>query len=392
MLYLDHNATTPIDPEVAKAMLACYADETANAASQHGLGRRSRRLLESCREEIAQFVGADIARVGGPQLIFTSGGTESNNLSLFGLAGQPHGRVIVSSIEHPSVANVADELQRRGFDVHRLPVSTHGIVSLASLEPLLTSDTRLVSVMMGNNETGVLQPIEEISSLCRARGVPFHCDAVQAIGKWPVNFEALGLSAMSLTAHKLHGPQGIGALVVSSETELTPMMFGGAQQMGLRPGTESVALAVGMREAIRQWAREGSDRRAVMRELRDEFEASIVDSLPDTIVIGQGADRLPQTSNLAFPGLDRQALLIALDLAGVACSTGSTCSSGSSQPSPVLRAMGLPPEVIEGALRFSLGADTTNRLTAEAARRIVQVVNDLRLKKGTRKTPSTSRH
>jgi cysteine desulfurase len=235
--------------------------------------------------------------------------------------------------------------------------------------------------MLGQNETGVLQPVDEAAAICARRGVPLHTDAAQVVGKLPVDFRALGAATMTVAAHKFHGPVGIGALVVRHGVELRPQLFGGFQQGGLRPGTESVALAVGMCRALELWHGESAERPARMRALRDRFEQAILAGWPTAVVIGRDVDRLPQTSQIAFVGLDRQALFMALDQAGVACSTGSACASGSSEPSPVLLAMGCEPAVVASALRFSVGATTTAWDIDEAAHRILACCNDLRRKK-----------
>ena len=386
-IYLDHNATAPLLPEVADAMRACYDEPYLNPASQHEFGRRARRRLEDARERIGELVGASMTGRNADAVIFTSGGTEANNLAIRGLlqraerAGAsppPFSRIVISDLEHPSITALADELARTGTHVSRLPVDRHGVLRVADLPPLLQSETRLVTAILGHNETGVLQPVAEIAAICAERNVPLQTDASQVVGKLPVNFRALGATTMSFAAHKFHGPLGIGALVVRHGVQLTPQLFGGFQQAGLRPGTESVALAVGMLTALELWHAEQEVRRVRLTTLRDEFERTILAGWPDAIVIGADVPRLPHTSNIAFVGLDRQALFIALDQAGVACSTGSACASGSSEPSPALVAMGLGEVVFSSALRFSFGATTTAAEVAESSRRILHVCNDLR--------------
>jgi cysteine desulfurase len=332
--------------------------------------------LEQARDEIGRILGA---RLSGPQpdrILLTSGGTEANNLALLGLAGghyssQAPGEIIVSAIEHPSVSAPAALLERRGWTVRRLGVTGAGVVDAQALDDALDSRTRLVSVMLANNETGVLQPVAEFARRSAALGVPVHTDAAQMVGKLPVDFGALDVAMMSVAAHKFHGPIGIGALVVRGDIEIEPLLFGGFQQDGLRPGTESVALAVGMHAALAAWERDAASRAARMAALRDRLEVGIARSFAGTTIVnGAAASRLPHTSNLALVGLDRQALLMALDQAGVACSTGSACASGSSEPSAVLKAMGCSDEVLAGSLRFSLGATTTAEEIDEAIVRI----------------------
>lgn len=391
-LYLDNNATTRIDPLVAADMADCFAKGYVNPASQHQLGQQARRALEQAREGIAEILGAHCSGVNADPIIFTSGGTEANNLLLLGLAGRPPGRIIISAIEHPSIVGAAEELARRDFEVVRLPVSTAGVVQRDALRPLLSDGTtKLVSVMLANNETGVLQPLEEISSLCAEFQVPLHTDAVQVIGKLPVNFRELGVAAMTIAAHKFHGPVGIGALVMRHGLPIEPQLHGGFQQASLRPGTESLALAIGMHRALALWHAEAAERSARMTALRDSFEATLLANVPEIVINGREAARLPNTSNVSFVGLDRQSLLLALDMAGIACSTGSACASGSSEPSPVLTAMGLSTPRISSALRFSFSAQTTAAEVAESARRIIPVCQHLRRPSPSRKSPSPAR-
>lgn len=382
-IYLDHNATTPLAPAVADAMDACRRRGLANPASQHAAGRAARRELEAARERIVELLGGRSAGIAADRLVFTSGGTESNTLALRGLKGQASSQVVVSAIEHPSIAATADQMEREGRTVSRIGVDAYGVVRVDELERLLGEhdDIGLVSVMLGNNETGVLQPIAEIAALCAARGVPLHADAVQAVGKVNVDFASLGVAALSFTGHKFHGPLGIGGLLLRADVELSPQLHGGFQQEGLRPGTEAVDLVVGLRTALDLWDEERTERASRMTALRDRLERAILSSTPSAEVIGADAPRLPHTSCVAFPGLDRQALVMALDLAGVACSTGSACASGSSEPSPALLAMGLPNNVVQGAIRLSLGAGTTEREVDGAAGRISRSVNGLQARK-----------
>ncbi len=313
------------------------------------------------------------------RIIFTSGGTESNNLALLGLCGREPGRVIISSVEHPSVTGPAEQLERRGFDVQRLRVDTSGVVDPSHLDELLTRDTRLVSIMLANNETGALQPIERLAARCRQLGVPLHTDAVQAVGKIPVHFGHLQVTALTLTAHKFHGPRGIGALILKRQRRIDPLLFGGVQQMGLRPGTEPIELAVGLYRTLQIWQRDAQTRAARMAALRDRFEELLREADLGIVINSMQAPRLPHTSNIAFPGLDCQAVHMALDLAGVACSIGSACASGASEPSAVLLAMRLPTRIVESALRFSLGAFTTREDVDLAAQRIVESIRRLYL-------------
>jgi cysteine desulfurase len=381
-IYLDHNATTPMLPEVADAIREASLRYGANPASHHELGRQARRALEAARARIAALLGAGNDQA---QLIFTSGGTESNNCALAGLAQRAvssptpaRPRLLISPLEHPSISRTAAHLATQGWQVDAIPVDHNGVVRLEALPKALAPETRLVSVMRASNETGVLQPVAEIAAACRARDIPCHTDATQAVAKVPVNFVELGVDALTFTAHKFHGPLGIGALIVRRGAVLVPSLHGGFQQGALRPGTESVALAVGMLAALEAWQREADARRSRLAGLRDRLERTLLAGDPQAIALGASAPRVPHTLCIAFTGLDRQALMMAFDLAGVACSTGSACASGSSEPSPSLVAMGLPDGQISSALRFSLGATSTAAEVDEACRRILAVVNRLR--------------
>ena len=382
MIYLDHNATTPLDPRVAEAMSDCYAAGYFNPASAHAAGRTARAAIEQARNRVAELLGADISRLHSAELIFTSGGTESNNLALRGLVGSLPDqadslppRVIVSAIEHPSVMGTARQLQAEGYDVRLLPVDSGGVVQLDKLAGLFNARTQLVSVMLANNETGVIQPVAELARICHQHGVLLHTDAVQVVGKLPVSFDELGVDALTLSAHKFHGPPGIGALIVRGGVRLRPILFGGFQQQGLRPGTESVALAIGLQRALELWHDEAHARAERMATLRDKLESLLRAGHPEAIVNGGSAARVPHCANISFPGIDRQALLLALDQAGICCSTGSACASGSSEPSPVLMAMHCSEAVIEGSLRISLGATTSATEIKEAAQIILQIVD-----------------
>lgn len=394
MIYLDHNATAPILPEVVEAMQAYYRQGFANPSSQHRAGRMARQVLEDCRDSIARMLGADLQDLHHDQLIFTSGGTESNNLALHGLARAKFGQAVISSIEHPSVSGPAERLQDRGWRLDRLPVHAQGVAQCDLFEPLLAampqSLPRLASLMLGNNETGVLQPVCELAQACQRWGVPLHTDAVQVVGKQNVDFRALGVATLSFSGHKLHGPMGIGALLVRHGVPLNPLLAGGFQQGGLRPGTEPVALVVGLHRALQVW-HDDPARVARLRSLREQFEAEIRAQCPEVIVNGEGAPRLPHVSNLAFPNVDRQAMMMALDQAGVQASTGSACASGASEPSTTLLAMGASRDVLTSSLRFSLGLTTSSTEVTQAASLILNAYNDLRTGNCGRKMHSTGR-
>ena len=279
-IYLDHNATAPILPEVATAMADCYALGHGNPASQHFAGRRARQVVEDCREAIGRLLGAEVDSVEPDRIIFTSGGTEANNLAILGLCTDPAAGVAISTIEHPSIVGPAERLAHDGFRFERLRVNSAGVADLDHLSAILRRPPRLLSLMLGNNETGVLQPVAEAARQCAQAGVLLHTDAVQVVGKLPLDFRSLGVAALSLSAHKFHGPVGIGALILRAGVSLSPQLVGGHQQQGLRPGTESVALIVGLRAALECWHREHEQRTARMKELRDQFERQLLAAMP----------------------------------------------------------------------------------------------------------------
>lgn len=334
--YLDHNATSPLRPAVRAAMLAAMQVH-GNASSIHREGRQAHKLLDDARETIAGAIGS-IA----PSIIFTSGGSEANNLAIL---GAPVERLIVSALEHPSVLAAA---QAAGKPVSLVPATPHGVVDLDSLAKLLPGPKALVSIMLANNETGVIQPVREAVQLAQAHGALVHCDAVQGLGKMPVNFGLLGVDMLTLSAHKAGGPQGIGALVVRDGLALKPLIHGGGQELRRRAGTENTAAVAGFAALV-------SEKIIDIKYLRDRLESS----LEAVTVFGEGASRLPNTTCFALAGASAEALLINLDLEGIAVSSGSACSSGKVASSHVLQAMGVSPDLARGALRISLGWNTT---------------------------------
>lgn len=376
-IYLDHNATSPLLPAAAEALRAAWATAWANPASQHAAGRAARRVLEDARERVVRLLGGDPTGRSPDRLVFTSGGTEANALAIHGLlAASGKRRLVISAIEHPSVARTAERLEAEGVRVDRLGVGSDGRVRVEELEKLLgeaADEIGLVSVMLASNETAVLQPIEELGRLCRGAGALFHTDAVQAVGKTPIHFRGKPVDALSVTAHKFHGPTGIGALLLAPGAKPTPMFNGGFQQDSLRPGTESAPLAAGMAAALEAAVSGDPGRAERLRQLRDRLAAGVVESWPGATVIGAESARLPHAACIALPGADRQALVMAYDLAGVACSTGSACASGSSEPSATLLAMGLDRQLVDGAVRFAVGAMTTDAEIDEAIERIGRV-------------------
>ena len=379
VIYLDHNSTTPLLPAAADAMQPFWTETFGNPASAHQVGRRARRALEHARESVAALLDA-----GPDEVVFTSGATEANNLAVFGLVRATPGCIVTSDIEHPSVAAPIAELQKRGFAVSNLVVDSEGVVRGDSLDSMSGEPVQLVCVMLANNETGAIQPVRELVERLQhfptaAGRVPaFHCDAVQAVGKIPVSFRRLAVTTLSLSAHKFNGPRGVGALVIKKGASLRPLLWGGHQQHGLRPGTEPVALAVGLARALEHAHAEMASRSAKVEGLRQRFLELLQASSTPMVLNGPAAGGLANTVNVSFPGCDAATLLMKLDLAGVACSTGSACSSGSLLPSPVLAAMGCPPDVLRSAMRFSLSHLHSEDEIALAAQRIAAAVGQLR--------------
>jgi cysteine desulfurase len=370
-IYLDHNSTTPVHPAVIDAMRPFWCVCFGNPASAHRVGQHARRALEAARESIAARLNAESA-----QVLFTSGGTEANNLAIFGLAPSSSGHVLASPIEHPSVAEPLKQLARRGSEVEYLRVTHSGLLDETALDGTLTEAVRLVTLMLVNNETGAVQPVQGVASRLPSNAT-FHCDAVQAVGKMPVSFRELGVSTLSLSGHKFGGPRGIGALIVRKGVRLTPLVFGGHQQQGLRPGTEPVALAVGMAQALELACESLSLRQQHVQQLRTLMLAGLQKSASPLVVNGP-LDALPYTLNVSFPGCRADTLLINLDLAGVACSTGSACSSGSLLPSPTLQAMNCPPDVLGSAMRFSFSPEQSTDEIQQAAQIVGSCVQSLR--------------
>ena len=372
-IYLDHNATTPMDSRVLEAMRPHFLTG-GNAESRHSFGRSARRAWEDAKEAVARILGADPSEV-----IFTSGGTESNNLAIFGLAGAENspGHVVTSRIEHPAIVEPVARLEAAGFAVDYVPVDGNGVADVSRTPEMFRDDTRFATLMLANNETGAIQPVGEFAAMATTRGILMHTDAVQAVGRIPVDFRKLGVATLAASAHKFHGPVGAGLLLVRSGVRLGSRLFGGGQQQGRRPGTVAVPMAVGLATALLNWHEEATARISRWKMLRDRLEAGLVAALgPDHVIRNGPADddrRLPQTLNLGFPGLDGDALLMQLDLAGIAASLGSACASGSTRPSPTLMAMRVPDDRLRSSVRFSLGAATTEAEIDEAIRRIVEV-------------------
>jgi len=352
-VYLDNNATTPVLPEVFEAMRPWFGEHSGNASSIHHHGQETRAAVENARESVVKLLGCNASEV-----VFTSGGTESDNLAIAGLLA-PGDHVITSGVEHHAVLHAARHLEETGCDVTILPVDGRGLVDPADVQRALRPKTTLISVMMANNETGVLQPVEEIGKVAAEAGVYFHTDAVQAAGKVALDVRQIGCHALSISGHKMHAPQGVGALYVRKGTRLKPLFYGGRHERSRRAGTENVPGIVALGKAA-EIAKQAFDRgdEEKMSAMRDRLEQGILAQVDEAGVNGEGAPRVPNTSNIHFDHIEGEALVIALDLKGLAVSTGAACSSGAIEPSHVLLAMGMKPERARASIRFSLGKQT----------------------------------
>jgi cysteine desulfurase len=371
-IYLDNNATTALLPEVLEAMAPYLNGTCGNASSLHREGRRARRAIDSAREQIAELLHAKPT-----QIIFTSGGTEANNLAVFGLAGESPVHVATSTIEHPSVQSCFEQLGKRGFQLERVPVDEFGVINCDSFHAMLERRPRMVSIMLANNETGAIQAVGKFAEAARSHDILFHSDAVQVAGKLPVSFKQLGVTSLSISAHKFHGPGGVGALVIESTRALNSILKGGNQEFGLRAGTEPAALIVGMAAALSVASKNLDTNERRLRHFSDQLTAGLR-RLASPVIVNGPDHRLPHTVNLQFPQIDAQAAVIALDLAGVACSTGSACASGASTTSPTLLAMGLSREQARSSIRFSLSCLTTEQEIERAIEIISSVITKLR--------------
>ncbi len=362
-VYLDHSATTPSDPRVVEAMLPFLTEKFGNASSVHSFGQEARAAVDRARRQVAAFAGAR-----ANEIVFTSGGTEANNMGVRGVceAALSNGRHIITSvIEHPSVRSSIHGLEQRGWEATQLPVYEDGIVRVEDVQAALRPDTILISVMMANNEIGTVQPIAEIGALVRAerergrRHLWLHTDAVQAAGRVPIDVESLGCDLLSLSAHKIHAPKGTGALFVRKGVRLTPQQVGGHQERERRGGTEAVANIVAFGAAIELAQGEMPERNEHTQRLRDRFEKQLAANVGEIVFNGNREQRLPHLSNISFRFIEGEGLLIHLDMQGIAVSTGSACSSGTIEPSPIILALGRDDELARGSLRFSFGKDNT---------------------------------
>jgi cysteine desulfurase len=376
MIYMDHSATSPVDPEVFEAMKPYFTDSFGNASTLYSLGRDARKAMESAREEVALIIGAETK-----DIIFTSGGTESDNIAIKGTAYKLKNKgnhIITSDIEHPAVDETCKYLEKNGFEVTYLPVYEDGIVKVSDLEAAITDKTILITVMHANNEIGTIQPIAEIGKIARERGIYFHTDAVQTVGKIPVDVKELKVDMLSLSSHKLYGPKGVGALYVRKGVRIEPIIHGGGHERGIRPGTENVAGIVGLGKAC-SLARENLERDAKkLRGLRDRLIEGVLEQNEDSYLNGHRTKRLPNNANFRFTGIEGESLILHLDSKGIASSTGSACSSTKLEPSHVLMAIGLEEVEAHGSLRISLGHENTEEDIDFTLTAIKEVVDKLR--------------
>jgi cysteine desulfurase len=376
-VYLDNSATTPVDPRVATAMARAVTETFGNASSVHGFGQQARAAIDRARREVASLIGAR-----QNEIVFTSGGTEANNLAIRGLceAASAHGRhVITSAIEHPSVAGVCAQLEKQEWEVTRLPVYANGLVRIDDVAEALRPDTVLITLMLANNEIGTIQPIREIGALVRERrNLWLHTDGVQAAGRLPLNVDELGCDLLTVSGHKFYAPKGAGALYVRRGVRLHGQNIGGHQERERRAGTENVPGIVAFGEAARLAREELDDRARHDRALRDKFEAEVRERIGDLVMNGDREQRLGHLSNISFRFIEGEGLLINLDLEGVAVSTGSACSSGTLEPSPVIRALGVDDELARGSIRFSFGKDNTEADVEYAVDVLVRAAERLR--------------
>jgi cysteine desulfurase len=356
-IYFDHSATTAVLPEVHEAMKPFFLEKYGNPSSIHSFGREAKIALEDARKKVAALLNADPS-----EIVFTSGGTESDNLAIKGVAmykGRSKGHIIITKVEHHAVLEPCEWLKRFGFEVTQVPVNSEGLVNPGDVERAIRNDTVLISVMMANNEIGTIQPFKEIGQIARGKGIPFHTDAVQAMAKMPVDVRASDIDLLSLSAHKFHGPKGVGALYVKKGTKIEPILHGGGQEWGLRSSTVNVAGAVGLGKAAEIAKRDMEPTCERMKALRDKLIKRVPELVPHSYVNGHKTRRLVNNANFRFDFIEGEGLILQLDFKGIAASTGSACSTGSLEPSHVLLALGLKHEEAHGSLRITLGRENT---------------------------------
>jgi len=376
-IYLDHNATTPVHPEVLEAMLPYYRDKFGNASSVHSYGREAREAIDEAREQVAELIGADPR-----EIVFTSGGTESDNFAIKGVAflnKDKGNHIITSAIEHHAVLNTCKYLERKGFEVTYLRVDEYGVVDLNQLVDSITDRTVLITIMHANNEIGTIQPLEEIGRIAKERGIPLHTDAVQTVGKIPLSVDELQVDLLSLSGHKIYGPKGVGALYVRRGMRLEKLIHGGHHERNRRAGTENVPGIVGLGKAA-QLALKNMDReREHLWKLSERLKEGIMKRVEFVRQNGHPQNRIPNTINLSFEFVEGESIVLGLDIHGICVSTGSACTSGSLEPSHVLMALGVPPELAHGSVRFSLGSGNTEEEMDYTVEKVAEVVERLRI-------------
>lgn len=376
MIYMDHSATSPVDPEVFEAMKPYFQEEFGNASTLYKLGRDSKRAMENARAQVASIIGAEPKDV-----IFTSGGTESDNIAIKGIAYKLKNKgrhIITSNIEHPAVHETCKYLEKNGFEVTYVPVGTDGLLKASDVEAAIRDDTILITVMHANNEIGTIQPIAEIGKIAHENGILFHTDAVQSVGKIPVDVNALNVDMLSISSHKLYGPKGIGALYIKKGVRLEPIIHGGGHERGLRPGTENVPAIVGFGKACQLAEENLEEESARLIRLRDKLVDAVLEQNEEAYLNGDKEKRLPGNANFRFTGIEGESLILHLDSKGIAASTGSACSSTKLEPSQVLMAIGLEEVEAHGSLRISLGRENTEEDIDHAITSIKEVVDTLR--------------
>jgi cysteine desulfurase len=375
-VYLDHSATTPLRPQVLEAMLPYLRDRFGNASSIHGFGRDVKVALEEAREKVAEIIGAAPSEV-----FFNSGGTESDNLAIKGaaFANRKKGKhIITSQIEHHAVLESCKFLDKEGFEITYLPTDSRGLLDPEELKKALRDDTTLVSIMHVNNEVGTIQPIQELCAIAKEKGAYFHTDAVQSVGKIRINVQTLKVDMLSMSGHKMYGPKGVGALYVRKGVRITPWMHGGHHERSRRAGTENVPGIVGLARALELMSQEMDDQSRLMKNLTETFYRKLVESIPDVVLHGDSERRIPNILSLSFKGVEGESVILSLDMKGVAVASGSACTSGALEPSHVLSAMKVPPEVAQGAVRFSFGRDNTMEEVEYVLSLLPEIVQRLR--------------
>ncbi len=375
-IYLDHNATTPVHSEVVKEMLPYYREIYGNASSFHQFGQQARKAVEEAREKVAVFIGAKSG-----EIIFTGGGTEADNFAIKGIAyaNQAKGKhIITSSIEHHAVLNSCKYLEKQGFRITFLPVDKYGLINPEEVKKTIGEETILISIMHANNEMGTIEPVAEVGKIAKEKGIYFHIDAVQSAGKIPVKVDELNVDLVSLSGHKLYGPKGVGILYIRKGTKIQPLIHGGHHEKNKRAGTENVPGIIGLAKAMEIASVTMEEEAIRLTNLRDRLWVRINEKIEDVFLHGHERERLPNTLNLSFEGVEGEAIILDLDMKGIAVSTGSACTSGTLEPSHVLKAMGVNPQVAQGAIRFSLGEGNTQEDIDYVADILSGIVNRLR--------------